>query len=638
MCGITGIIARSATGRQRISKIQQSVRSLEKRGPDDEGIYVNENVGLGHRRLSIIDTSPAGHQPMWDASNRWVILFNGEILNYQYLRDNHLSPEDRDALISGSDTEILLKLFIQLGVACLPLLEGFFAFAVYDTREDHLFLVRDRFGKKPLYVYEDSDCILFASELKGVLAYEIPRKLNLNSLYLYLQLSYLPQPQSIIQSVRRVTPGSYLEMSPGKGIINEIKWYTIPAQGDYKNIPDYQQAQNTLVRLMDEAVQKRLISDVPLGAFLSGGIDSSVIVALASRHVKHFKTFSVGYKGNNFFDETHYAELVAKKYQTDHTVFYLDHKDYLDAFFPVLDYIDEPFADPSVLPQFILSQQTRKYVSVAISGDAGDEVFAGYNKHYAEWRARKKDLVSLFVRTGAPLWKKLPKNRSSKIGNLVRQLDRYADGIKLSCNDRYWRWASINAPDDISQILTPAILEKVRQDQIETIKENILSNLNETDFNSMLRTDIDLVLTGDMLVKVDRMSMANGLEVRSPFLDHQVVEFAFSLPSRYKIDYHHRKKIVRDAFRQHLPAELYNRPKKGFDVPMLNWFQHELNAYLFANLLKEKTIKEQGIFNYEYILKLKQELQSSTTHDTVEKIWIVLSFQYWYNKYFLSIN
>jgi len=635
MCGITGIIARTDIGRQRLSKIQQSVRSLEKRGPDDEGIYQNNDVALGHRRLSIIDTSSAGRQPMWDAEKRWVILLNGEIFNYQYLREKYLSAEVKAGLCSRSDTEVLLHLFIQKGPACLPLLEGFFAFAVYDTQENRLFLVRDRFGKKPLYLYEDDDMILFASEMKGILAYGIPRSINFNSLYHYFQLSYIPQPQSILNGITRVRPGSYLEVLPGKGKLREENWYHITLQKDYRQSPNYPDARDQLAHLMDEAVQKRLVSDVPVGAFLSGGIDSSVVVALASRHINHVKTFSVGYKGNNFFDETHFAELVAKKYQTDHTVFYLDHTDYLNAFFNVLDYIDEPFADPSVLPQYILSNKTKEYVSVAVSGDAGDEIFAGYNKHYAEWRARKRDIFSFLVTAGHPLWKWVPKNRSSRFGNLMRQLDRYAQGVNMDYKNRYWRWATINTQEDVQNILCKGILEKVDHEYLESNKAEIMRHLNRTDFNSVLCTDIELVLTGDMLVKVDRMSMANGLEVRSPFLDHHVVEFAFTLPSRYKIDASSRKKIVKDTFRNILPDELYHRPKKGFDVPMLSWFQNELNSYVFDDLLKESVIKEQGILNYDYIRSLRQELKSSTTHDTVEKIWIVLSFQYWFNKYFL---
>lgn len=633
MCGITGIIARTDQGRQRLSKIQQSVRSLEKRGPDDEGVYSNHHVALGHRRLSIIDTSEAGHQPQWDPTGRWVIVYNGEIFNYQQLREKYFDEGQKAALRSQSDTEILLQLFIRKGFDCLPELEGFFAFAVYDNQENRLYMARDRFGKKPLYIYEDADNLIFASEMKGILAYDIPRQLNFNSLYQYFQLSYIPQPQTILQDVRKLGPGFCLDIKVSEGSKLEKPWYELPMASSYDHVPRYKSAQRELVRLLDEAVQKRLISDVPLGAFLSGGIDSSVMVALASRHVKHVRTFSVGYKGDNFFDETYYAELVAKKFRTDHTVFYLDHSDYLDAFFPALDYVDEPFADPSLLPQFILSQQTRKYVSVAISGDGGDEVFAGYNKHYAEWRARRKDPVSFLVRAGHSIWKAMPRNRTSSIGNLLRQLDRFAEGSKLNCNDRYWRWASILTGEDIGQLLTPEAMSRVQHSQVDEVRKHALRYLNEEDFNSVLRTDMELVLTGDMLVKVDRMSMANGLEVRSPFLDHHVVEYAFSLPSRYKINGNDRKRIVRDAFRSILPTELYHRPKKGFDVPMLNWFKHELNDYLFKDLFREEAIREQGIINPAYIENIRKELQSSVTHDTVEKIWILLSFQYWYNKY-----
>lgn len=634
MCGIAGIVALSEKGRQRLSKIQQSIRTLQRRGPDDEGVYANENFAFGQRRLAIIDTSKAGNQPMWDSTNRYVLIFNGEIFNYRELREKYLSKQQRDALKSTCDTEILLEMFVQMGKDCFTLLEGFFAFAIYDTKEDVLWLVRDRFGKKPLTFYKDEDGVVFGSELKALFAFGIPKSLNYDALRLYLQLAYIPQPHSILKGVYKVKPGYFIEMKGG--IFREEKWYELPSVNNYSQAPTYEQAQKELEHLMEQAVVKRLISDVPLGAFLSGGIDSSVIVALASRHVKTLNTFSIGFREAEFFDETHYAELVAKKFKTNHAKFTLGIEDYLAHVFDVLNYFDEPFADTSSLPQYILCMETRKHATVAVSGDGGDEVFAGYNKHYAEWQARRKSLAGSIVRIGAPVWKMMPQGRNSRISNLFRQLDRFAAASNLSSKDRYWHWASTFSETEVAGLMHPSTLKKVDESSIDEIRSCMLRHINDHDFNSVLKTDLDLVLEGDMLVKVDLMSMANSVEVRSPFLDHHVVEFAFSIPSEYKIDGKRRKKIVKDAFRHLLPPEIYNRGKKGFEIPMLDWFRNELNSFIFEDLLKESFVREQGIFNYDSIVAMKKQLNSSAPGNIVEQLWVLIVFQHWYKKYFIN--
>jgi asparagine synthase (glutamine-hydrolysing) len=384
---------------------------------------------------------------------------------------------------------------------------------------------------------------------------------------------------------------------------------------------------------MDTSVGERMISDVPLGAFLSGGIDSSLIVALASRHTSRLNTFSIGYKDNPFFDETRYARLVADKYKTNHTVFSLTTNDFLEHVNDVLNYIDEPFADSSAIPVYILSMHTRKHVTVALSGDGGDEVFAGYNKHGAEWKVRGQSLANTAVKVGLPIWSLLPKSRNSKLTNLFRQLHRFAEGANLSSKERYWRWASINTDSQVNNLLHPEILSQVSKENLTKEKDQILSTLNSGDYNEVLLTDMNLVLVSDMLVKVDLMSMANSLEVRSPFLDYKVVDFAFSLPSEYKIDGRMKKKIVQEAFRPLLPEELYNRPKHGFEIPLLGWFRHELWGLINDDLLKADFVRMQGIFNPEGINQLKKKLLSNNPEDSHATVWALIVFQHWWKRY-----
>ena len=630
MCGITGILSFTEFGEKHLSRVEAANNKILKRGPDGGAFFMHAPVGLGHRRLSIIDTSENASQPMSDPSGRYTITFNGEIFNYQELREKYFP--DKGDWQSHSDTEVLLHLFIKLKQNCLPLLSGFFAFAIYDHQQEELFLARDRFGKKPVHYFKDENYFAFASELKALMAYNIPKKLNYTALVQYLQLNYIPQPFSILENVRKLEAGHYLLIS--KNIFEtkpyyELKW----TQTDHS--VSYDQACSRLEILMDESVRKRLISDVPLGAFLSGGIDSSVVVALASQHTRHLNTFSIGYADNPFFDETEYANLVARQYQTNHTVFSLSNQHFLEHINDILFYIDEPFADSSAIPEYILSYYTRKHVTVALSGDGGDEVFAGYNKHSAELRIRKNFFFNGLVKAGQPLWKILPQSRNKKSTNFFRQLNRFAEGAKLDVKERYWRWASFLTEQEAFSLLTPDAQRKINLITFSSQKRNILQHLkDEESLEDLLATDISLVLLSDMLVKVDLMSMANSLEVRSPFLDHEVVDFAFSLPTCYKIDQQMKKKIVQDAFRKYLPVELYNRPKHGFEIPLLDWFRKELRAMITDDLLNDKFVEEQGIFNTSSVQQLKTKLFSNNPGDAHATVWALIVFQSWWRNYF----
>lgn len=632
MCGITGIFAFNLVGKFNLINITAATRALEKRGPDNQSIYHDEFVGLGHRRLSIIDTRDIAHQPMWDESKRYAIIFNGEIFNFQELKKE---LEKKGAtFFSNSDTEVLLKLYIQEKENCLNKLNGFFAFCVYDKQEQSFFLARDRYGVKPLLYLMDEDKFLFASEMKSILAYGIERELDFASLHTYLQLNYIPAPRTIFKNVKKLLPGHWGKIDNRQLTIGN--YYSIPCERDKveRGKISYDDAKEKIKELLESSVQRRLISDVPLGAFLSGGIDSSVVTGLAAKHKPNLHTFSIGFKDEKFFDETNYANLVAKKFNTAHTVFSLSNRDLFEHVHSILDYIDEPFADSSAINVYILSKETRKHATVALSGDGADELLAGYNKHAAFYRIIHAGITEKFTAALLPLWNALPQSRNNFFGNKARQLNRFAEGMKLDSKERYWQWAGYANDAGAFRLFSEKSKASLDQQEFYSFKNELLKTIpaKET-INDILLTDMQLVLPNDMLTKVDWMSMAHGLEVRTPFLDFELVNFAFSLPDDFKINSSMRKRVVQDAFREMLPAELYNRPKKGFEVPMLKWLRQELKSLIQDDLLSEKTINEQGVFNYQEIQKLKTQLFSNNPGDVHARIWALVVFQWWWKKY-----
>lgn len=630
MCGILGYVSFSKSLCSP-ETFQRGLDQLAKRGPDAQGIFKNSEVLLGHRRLSIIDTSEGANQPISDPSGRYVLIFNGEIFNFQQLKKSHLTGLGI-SFRTQSDSEVFLYLLIHFGMDCLSWLSGFFAFAFYDTQSRQLIVGRDRFGKKPLIIYKDQNQLIFGSEMKALLHLLPNFTINPSAVFQYFQLNYIPPDQSILKDVQKVRPGCCLRYNQ-QGL-EEITFYKTNPQPELYGQLNYQEAQANLLRLMRESVRERMISDVPIGAFLSGGIDSSVVVALASEFSSKLKTFSIGYKDNPLFDESGYAQLVADKYQTDHEVFYLSESDYKDEVMDILDYLDEPFADSSCIPQYILCKKTKKNVTVALSGDGGDEVFAGYNKHHAEWMVRNRPVVAAWARIGKPVWTRLPQNKNTSWGNLTRKLAKLAEGAVLKAPERYIRWCSILNSLETQRLFSADFLNQFSAEESASHLNSFASPIRTNDFNEVLLSDLRLVLPGDMLQKVDLMSMANSLEVRSPFLDYRVVDFAFQLPSEYKIDRTMKKKIVQDTFRTLLPEALYNRPKQGFEIPLLEWFRKDFHAYIFDDLLAQPAIASQGIFSFETIQKLKQKLHSSHPGYVQSTIWALVVFQHWYKKYY----
>ncbi len=631
MCGITGVVAFTKEGTNYLDKVKRSCDTLAKRGPDAEGIYHHNQVALGHRRLSIIDTTTAANQPFTDHTGRYTIIFNGEFFNFK---------EHREALINAgvplrthSDTEVLLNLFIKEGAACLNKVNGFFSFAIYDKEEEKLFIARDRIGVKPLLIYQDADKLLFASEMKAIMAYGITKEIDFTSLYIYLQLNYIPAPHSILKNVRKLLPGHYIEVH--NGIVKDVEYYKIPFDSKETIKPfnehSYNKQKNHLRDLLEESVSKRMVSDVPLGAFLSGGVDSTIIVSIASKLVPSLKTFCIGFNGDKKFDESKDAEAVAKMHKTDHTTFHLSNDDLLGSLHDMLDYIDEPFADSSAIAVNILSKYTREHIKVALSGDGADELFAGYNKHRAEWHIRNNGYLSL-LKYIEPLLRILPKSRHTNTGNTIRQMHRFAQGVKYSRAVRYWLWCTITNEKEAYNLVNKE--HDTGHSLVRTLNyiNQINNNTGNSDLNDVLYSDVHLILPNDMLTKVDMNSMAHGLEVRNPFLDYKVVEYAFQIPSDYKIDKHASKKILKDAFIDAFPKEILNKKKQGFEVPMLRWIQNDLKT-LIDELLNDDFIIEQNIFNPSEIKRLKQKIYSNDPGEVHAQIWGLIVFQYWWKKY-----
>jgi asparagine synthase (glutamine-hydrolysing) len=633
MCGIAGYFSKKE--RRYDDFLWEAIRTLSKRGPDiQNNIKLSPSVGFAHARLSILDVSPAGNQPMQSEDKNFTIIFNGEIFNFRELHKIFLSDVK---LHSGSDTEILLQLYIKLGNECLQHLNGFFAFAIFNHQKGEIFLARDRFGIKPLHIYKDEEVVLFASELKALFKFPIKKEIDYNTLCLYLQLNYVPGTNSMLKNVQKLAPGHSATIN-ANGELKTEKYYSIPYQPGTKINSasfDYATSKNRLRQLVEDAVERRLVSDVPLGTFLSGGVDSSIVSACAVKHVPQLRTFSLGYKDDPFFDETRYADMVAERIKTNHTVFSVTRDEMFENIFSMLDYIDEPFADSSAIAVFLLSKKTKHEVTVALSGDGGDELFGGYNKHAAELKARRTNAINLILRAGLPVFKLLPQSRQSKATNFFRQLERYSEGLQLKPGDRYWKWCSLTGHDSAINLLRGSLIGN--GEEVEKRKQQFLNMVKDDgNLNDVLFADVNLVLPGDMLTKVDLMSMANSLEVRVPLLDYNVVNFAFSLPVTYKISGGITKRILKDAFRDTLPAEIFERPKRGFEVPLLRWMQTGLRDLIENDLLEKSFIEEQRIFDYEQIELLKRKLFSGNPGDSHATIWSLLVFQYWFKKYFIA--
>jgi asparagine synthase (glutamine-hydrolysing) len=606
MCGIAGIYFLKNSNAPDPKTITKVTDALKHRGPDFQSHFSFANCTLFHARLSILDLSSNSHQPFLDSEKQKGLIFNGEIFNYQAFQ------KEIRVLKTTGDVEVLFKLFDEKNTECLNKLNGFFSFAFYDSKKDELNIVRDRFGVKPLYYYHDHEKLVFASELKALLELTGPQELNNNALHTYFRLNYLSGKETVFKNIFRLLPGEYISVKNKK--VNISKWYTIP----------HSKKDESIREILSDAVKLRMHADVPVGCFLSGGLDSSIISALAKQNHNNVHTFSIGFEDEPFFDETSYAETVAKHINSTHQSFKLKNTDLLENIDPFLKSIDEPFADSSAFNVYVLSKYTRKNVKVALSGDGADELFMGYNKHKAELLSRKISAKAL-APVLSPVLNLLPDSRNKGFSNKVRQLKRFSKSVNLEPMERYINWACISNEKEVNDLL----LSKSDHHFNDLFTEAF----SQKDFNPVNYADLKIVLADDMLVKADRMSMQHGLEIRNPFLDYRVVEFAMNLPENKKISNQGQKLILKENFKDLLPSEIFSRTKKGFELPLWKWLKMELKSDIEKKWLSEKRIKEEGIFNYEAITKLKQKLYSENPGDAPAKIWALIIFQNWYSNF-----
>jgi asparagine synthase (glutamine-hydrolysing) len=626
VCGIAGIFRFDGNDIDAHS-LQQAVDCLNKRGPDAKGTFIDKNIGLGHTRLAIIDPEPSSNQPFHDESGRYVLVYNGEIFNYKQLR-NELEQAGNQ-FQTKSDTEVLLQLLIKEGSNCLSKLNGFFAFAFYDKQTHKLLLARDRFGVKPLYICKTDTFFAFASEMKSLVALGVPKKLDYASLLFYFQLNYIPSPNSIFEDVKKLPQAHWMAVNE-KGNEDSGCYYTLKIE---EEIAPYEHKKSDLRNLLSQAVLDRLVSDVPVGVFLSGGVDSSIVSLLAKRHMDSIHSFSIGFKDSPFFDESVYAEKVAKHLKLEHHTFFLSNQNMLDNLEEMLLYVDEPFADSSAIAVFNLCQYTRKHVTVALTGDGSDEIFGGYNKHLAELKIRQKTVLNTFMNISSPFLNHLPESRSGHWGNAFRKLKKYSQSVSLSEAERYWAWCSFTQESDAMRLFSPSTLKAFSENEYHKRRKEKLGYFErKSSIDNALASDVNMVLEGDMLVKTDRMSMANSLELRNPFLDPRVVDFAFGLNENDKVSNGTTKKILKEAFKSDLPTEVFNRPKHGFEVPLLKWLNEDLH-HLVDQYLSLDFLEEQGIFQPEYIAQLVRKLRSNNPGDVAQRIWGLVIFQHCWKKF-----
>jgi asparagine synthase (glutamine-hydrolysing) len=611
MCGISGIHKIDAC--QKLSYktaeelVSDSLERIRHRGPDHSGWLRNNQCVFGHNRLRIQDLSEDADQPMSDASGRFNLVFNGEIFNFRELRNK---PELFDyPFKTSSDTEVLLALLIRVGRTILNDLNGFFSFAFYDSQTDELLLARDRYGEKPMWYSDVEHTLFFSSELRGLEAFPIPRDIDELSLAYFLQLTYIPAPSSIYTHFKKLEPGSLL-ISNSTGIRIE-KWY----KGN-----NALSENRSLSELLEESVKLRLFADVPVGAFLSGGIDSSIICALASKHTSHLQTYSIGFPEEIYLDESRNAALMARHIGSNHTSIPLTEKDILESLGEYLNSLDEPFADSSSIALFFLCKYTKQNVSVALSGDGADEIFGGYRKHKALWSSQKKSMMNQVLRLAHPLLKNASANRGSGWRDKLRQLSKYSGILSSDQKDSYWKLA---AWCDDSYI--QSILGKKKFIEFQLDRKKHLTELDGS-LNSVLKADQQLVLSNDMLVKTDSMSMAHALEMRSPFLDYRVVEFANRLHADQKINKQGQKWILRETFGNLLPSEILNGKKKGFEVPLDRWVKGPLRSEITETLSSLDSV----FIDRNQVMKLLKKDNIKEVPSSL--IWSLFVFQKWMEK------
>lgn len=642
MCGIAGIWD---FGRNLLdADLRSMTDTLSSRGPDDKGYYTSyeDGVGLGHRRLSIIDLSPRGRQPMADADGTLMVTFNGEIYNFAEIK-RELSGKGYK-FTSNSDTEVILYAYQQWGTECVSRFRGMFAFALWDRTRKKLFLFRDRLGVKPLYYYYDGRLLLFASEQKALMAHpRFSKDLNYKALGLYLKLGYVPSPLSIFADTYKVRPGCYVELSDDGKLEEHCYWRVTDYHSTNNNHLTETQVEEELGAILRDAFAYRMVSDVPVGVFLSGGIDSSLVTAVLKREVgENVRTFTVGFDDAHS-NESHYAKAVADHLGTEHTELHCSERDAVEIVHRLGEIYDEPFADSSAVPTYLLCRATRNEVKVALSADGGDEFFCGYT-HYTMFSPVWKRLSLLppgLRRAGSLVLKQMSAGPARAIEPLlVRTTNRFFPGLEAAdFNDKLIKLSHVLSAPGIRAAYASAISvwpeEQLKHLAPMLKMSSALDVFSKDDCADpsldMMLADAQTYLPDDLLVKTDRASMAVGLEVREPLLDHKLIEYAVALPSSFKHNGNITKYILRKILYKYVPPELVDRPKHGFKVPLTYWMRSPLKP-LVLQTFDPMRIRRQGLFSPSYVKNMIDAFLAGE-RISAKKIWNLLQFELWYQRW-----
>ena len=615
MCGIAGYY--SPNKKVSSDELVTMTTCIKHRGPDAAGYFVSDDAtaGLGHRRLSIIDLSSAANQPMLSHNGRYSMVFNGEVYNFQEV-EKKLGIQPR----TSSDTEIILEAFVQLGVECVHLFNGMFAIAIYDKHEETMYWFRDRLGVKPFYYYDKDGTFAFSSEIKSLMNVEEVKanvKVHKPSIHTFLYSGYIPEPYTIYDNIKRLPSGSYAVIKNGK--LNITSYWKPEEKLKDKVVSDFNSAKQQLKDLMTTSVQYRMISDVPFGTFLSGGIDSSLVTAIAqSVSDKPVKTFSIGYKEASH-NESEYARQVSKHLGTQHHEFIVDEKDAISLVDRILAAYDEPYADPSAIPTMLVSKLARQHVTMTLSGDGGDELFMGYGTY--NWARRLSNPLVQALR--API--------AAGMSQLGSRFERAAKVVNYKSKERFKSHIFSQehyffSEAELSELLVGDYRSHLLlNEDLGKLKRELSAEEQQALY------DVKYYLKDDLLVKVDIASMQFALEVRTPFLDYRVVEFALNLDEKLKKKDGVSKYLLKELLYEYVPKQMFDRPKWGFSIPLDKWLRTDLH-YLLDTYLSEETISKYKVVNYAMVKKLVQRFEQGDS-TLYNRLWTLILLHKWLKEY-----
>lgn len=617
MCGIAGVcnLNKNFVDKQLLISMNEKISH---RGPNDNGIFLHKNFGLCHSRLSVIDLSTAGHQPMSNGEGLQIV-FNGEIYNFQEIKRNLESLGYK--FTSKTDTEVILNSYKEWGFDCVKKFNGMFAFAILNQKDQSIFLARDRMGEKPLYYYLDKDKFVFASEIKAILEDKtINREVDNQGLVNYFTFGHSIAPDTIYKGIKKVLPGSYIIFKDGK--IGSKKYWDLP-QTQILEDRGEKHYKEKVKDLLEVSVKERLISDVPLGVFLSGGVDSSLVVAMMAKNkVSPIRTFSVGFNvGGKEFNELSDAKIVANYFKTEHYELILRESDLISTLNKLVYHFDEPFGDAASFPVFYMSEFAKKHVSVVLTGEGGDEIFGGYRRYLIEKNIQKL----LFLN---PLFNNSISNLFLKSLPGMRRFKKLSSALSIKDNlKRYVSWISFFSPEALDELLS----NKNLPDPFKTYNQSLFLYKDKDWLKTIMRLDQKILLPDGYLEKVDKTTMAFGLEARAPFLDHNLIEFAELIPSNYKIKGLETKSILRQVLRDFLPESVCKKAKHGFAVPTNIWLKNGLKDYLFEIIFDNKT-KQRGYFNFKYIENIYKSYKEDN-QPIDSQLWLLLNFELWHRQF-----